>query len=556
MKHNYQKTVYGLAVLLISILACNAPTATTVAPKEIFTEQVLPTHTDAPPPTPTDTQTPDVPQRIEITPVNIEDAYLDSSTSSDQGLVIFHDPLSDQIFIVKVVDANTSAPIPNIELTLVSNGPEQLIFADDTTYSYMPAVKEYAINDIASNPQGEREILISLTPHEEITRDFWGWWALNQEIPNLDSWDFPTQEICIPHGDVDVDIESVDDLLLLPPSEDSFEKYYQDAIAAYLNSLGSQSENDQFVIQIDEENLTNRPSIVRWRVYRIDESGLPLAAKPVGWCLEPLDRTQESSVISWVNYGIENQNMFVFSTLAPDDVMYAIYIEGGQMNTREEYLEDLGERITSAPICNGVSTWDHQIRVWTSGWSPEWILEEMCYVECTPYDPPWESDVAAFLLHRIGEDWVLNTMWLNDLASWEDWNGPEEMSRCDEPDTPSKELTLTPPPKDVPPPTKTPPAFECPGARPPRLLVGGFAYVSPTPPLANRVRSGPGRDFDVIGSLQPGEAMHVLDGPACANGWLWWKVEALDQDLTGWTAEGDSDNYWLVPCASENECIP
>ncbi|RLT32764.1 MAG: LysM peptidoglycan-binding domain-containing protein [Chloroflexi bacterium] len=79
------------------------------------------------------------------------------------------------------------------------------------------------------------------------------------------------------------------------------------------------------------------------------------------------------------------------------------------------------------------------------------------------------------------------------------------------------------------------------------LWVGGLAVVNPTPPNPNSVRTRPSRQAEVIGKLQPGEAMDVLEGPICVRGRVWWRVQALGQPLTGWTAEGDGAERWLLP---------
>lgn len=86
------------------------------------------------------------------------------------------------------------------------------------------------------------------------------------------------------------------------------------------------------------------------------------------------------------------------------------------------------------------------------------------------------------------------------------------------------------------------------------LRVGLFAYVNPDPPLPNNVRSDAGQNYDLIGDIPPGQAMKILDGPKCADGWVWWKIQTLENELEGWTAEGDQESYWLIPCASEKEC--
>lgn len=87
----------------------------------------------------------------------------------------------------------------------------------------------------------------------------------------------------------------------------------------------------------------------------------------------------------------------------------------------------------------------------------------------------------------------------------------------------------------------------CDGAPLSRLNTGMKAYVSFVPPLANRVRTEAGTHARILGHIQPGEEVAILDGPGCANGWVWWRVRSEVTGLTGWTAEGDIDNYWLIP---------
>jgi hypothetical protein len=95
--------------------------------------------------------------------------------------------------------------------------------------------------------------------------------------------------------------------------------------------------------------------------------------------------------------------------------------------------------------------------------------------------------------------------------------------------------------------TAKPTWMPCPGSKYSRLYVGDIAYVSFDPPLPNRVRSQPGTSGTYLGMLQPGERMEIIGGPECANQAIWWQVRSLSSSLTGWTAEGDSKDYWLVP---------
>jgi len=91
----------------------------------------------------------------------------------------------------------------------------------------------------------------------------------------------------------------------------------------------------------------------------------------------------------------------------------------------------------------------------------------------------------------------------------------------------------------------------CPDAPLTRLRVGDRAYVSLEPPDPNRVRDQPSTSARVLGQIVPGEEVMILDGPACANSWVWWQVRSESQTtLIGWTAEGDRQNYWLVPLTS------
>lgn len=89
--------------------------------------------------------------------------------------------------------------------------------------------------------------------------------------------------------------------------------------------------------------------------------------------------------------------------------------------------------------------------------------------------------------------------------------------------------------------------YPCPRLYASRLQVGDQAYVSYNPPLANNVRENPSLSARLLGKLQPGEEMVIIDGPECNNNMIWWYIQASGNSLRGWTSEGDSENYWLVP---------
>ena len=95
----------------------------------------------------------------------------------------------------------------------------------------------------------------------------------------------------------------------------------------------------------------------------------------------------------------------------------------------------------------------------------------------------------------------------------------------------------------------------CPGAPPFLLKLRDWARVSLEPPLPSRLRERSGTNSAVVGQIQPGEDVLVIDGPQCADGYTWWKVRSV-AGLEGWTIEGDEDGYWLVDPISPWTSLP
>ncbi|UCD98321.1 MAG: SH3 domain-containing protein [Chloroflexota bacterium] len=87
----------------------------------------------------------------------------------------------------------------------------------------------------------------------------------------------------------------------------------------------------------------------------------------------------------------------------------------------------------------------------------------------------------------------------------------------------------------------------CPGASPQRVMIDEQASVC-TQSDDLIMRSGPGLDGKELRGIEPGTNFMIVDGPACANNWFWWKVE-LDSGLEGWVAEGGDnvDPYFICP---------
>lgn len=94
---------------------------------------------------------------------------------------------------------------------------------------------------------------------------------------------------------------------------------------------------------------------------------------------------------------------------------------------------------------------------------------------------------------------------------------------------------------------KLPPGEVCQGSYPTQFRLGDFAEVNPSPPIPNRVRVEPNLHAKILGEIGPYTRMQLIEGPVCTDGWVWWKIKVENSDLTGWTAEGDGENYWLIP---------
>jgi hypothetical protein len=86
------------------------------------------------------------------------------------------------------------------------------------------------------------------------------------------------------------------------------------------------------------------------------------------------------------------------------------------------------------------------------------------------------------------------------------------------------------------------PLSSCSDAMPANLYVGERGIVR-TGLGANNVRSQPSLSDEIIGSLPEGAVFDVLDGPVCADDLIWWRID--HNALVGWTAGGDSEEYFL-----------
>lgn len=67
------------------------------------------------------------------------------------------------------------------------------------------------------------------------------------------------------------------------------------------------------------------------------------------------------------------------------------------------------------------------------------------------------------------------------------------------------------------------------------LKAGITAYVQKAGGKNLRLRNAPGLNSQVLGSLGPGTALHLLEGPTVDDGYQWWHIRAED-GREGWVA--------------------
>jgi hypothetical protein len=257
--------------------------------------------------------------------------------------------------------------------------------------------------------------------------------------------------------------------------------------------------------------------------------------------LKTLNRKDANSIVEWVRYALDKKDSKVFDQLTADKLSYTNYLEGGQPVDKAKLLGDLKTRLTgSSPLCSGLSLYDQTLQIWTTGWTPDWQINQLCYMDCNPVSPPYQSAKAAFFFNpnKSGE-YELTNIWLNDDKFFREISKVNIQS-CSEPVSMPTAAALT-----------------CPGAPPTRLHKNDYAYASTASTTSSNIRASAGTSASIVGQLKPGKAVQIIDGPQCADGYVWWKVRLVSSALTGWTAEGTSSDYWLVPCGSSpDKCGP
>ena len=85
----------------------------------------------------------------------------------------------------------------------------------------------------------------------------------------------------------------------------------------------------------------------------------------------------------------------------------------------------------------------------------------------------------------------------------------------------------------------------CEDAPPSQLEMGDTAMFEGTS-LKLRLRGEPGLAGTLAGEISPGDRIEIINGPACSDQLVWWEVKSISAGNTGWAAEGNTYDTWLV----------
>lgn len=117
--------------------------------------------------------------------------------------------------------------------------------------------------------------------------------------------------------------------------------------------------------------------------------------------------------------------------------------------------------------------------------------------------------------------------------------------------TPVQARTPTNKPNQTPVPTKYYPLGDCAASQ---LSVGDSAFVNfATGSITIRNEPVARIGNSAIRKLSVGEVLHVIGGPVCDMGWVFWEVRTVNSEK-GWLPEGDSSEFWILPIHTRDVC--
>lgn len=261
-------------------------------------------------------------------------------------------------------------------------------------------------------------------------------------------------------------------------------------------------------------------------------------AKQIESTVPPLDQSSITSVIQSLMYAVENDDADRMSDISADTVSYTMYIEGGDFQPKQRFLDDFAARSASSPYCEGViNVASTTYMVFYTDWTPDWVVTGTCFNGCYNYDNPFTSNSTGFVLMKKNGRYAIEYVFINQSATYLKFSSNKTMLPCPnvedfvQPSSSGSDGKIT----------------SCANAPQQRVKVGGSANVC-TRDDSVAVRSEPSQLGELVTRLATGSPLEVIGGPGCADGFSWWQVRMLN-GTTGWIAEGgdNEDPYFICP---------
>lgn len=473
-------------------------------------------------------------------------AITESNTDANGNAVLRMQDTSTEI-TVSVVDQKDNQPLENIQVSYVSNGGKTLVIAIDPTGKYLSTANEVPLGSSvieekqglakyrAANQHVSLAVVIVLISALEVFQNGEKWVSFIANIPEIQNWSKETTEICLNPEQTKEGIEALAGTggILLSAVGDTFGVLTGDILVDGLKLVAGNLLEESLTDQINQNIDQQAPKIVKWKIYKINDS-IPYFVRPEGYCLTPRDKFSLDSTIEWVKYGVEHDDLYVMDVVSADEITYIYYIEGGDDNDKQEFLDDLKEREASEPTCAGIKDHDGTTpSIWFENWEPLWEIHEMCYNGCWSLDVPGTSNIVGFYLKNYDDNgFQIQAAWVDSYDIFTD-----VYRNIVQPCTVSTEE------KSI----ESTGITSCPNAPVQRMKVGKNGYVC-TKEDGVYLKSAASLSSTRLRLIEKGTVFSVIGGPKCANNWSFWQIQ-LSSGTIGWISEGGDaeDPYFICP---------